>query len=1294
MKKIFLATFTALAVSATLGAFPLEWNINNKTDVPYEVEISRSKLEKLADANKNCGFEVTATTAQGKKKLDVTLLEGKLPGVAAIRFTVPAGTTALDCQMVENGKISTIGKLNLFDGVLADTSAWKATNRGSITKGDGKLIFKSRSRGETVFTCNVDVPEQYAGLGAKFELDFKSTAKETWSSFILIEQLDKNGKVLSESLTDPRWISLMRPYNILTPHRESGRFHSKVKKLRLVIKTRGSKLNIGSDGFVAKDPKVFIPAFEISRLSVRAAEEIPFPKYRDEFFSKGVSGKKGDYSFDTTKGKNGKAFFFATHSQACWAEGKTISNPQELFYPAGDGTVEAWFYPEWNKKATSATCTTLFTAEPTQFFGPMGAKRGRTKPCLALQYYPKRKQIAISFQDYTKKVYNNSFDYDFAEKKWSHVAVQWSVKGGIQVFINGSKVFEDTEFTYTPVDFNNPKIKKAKYRYIYIANEYMASQFSLGNTRYHVRSNKFPASHQHFRGKIDSLRISSVVRYKDNFTPAKKYTVDKDTRALFDFDRSFDGKTSDGLKHISGSVMAEVSRIEDRLTVNGKTIDYNPPKILDGNHPFKVLDIRNYTQVPNKKDFSAARKSEKVVFNFKGNAEKEIFLDNDVFMDYIEYKNIGNTTVVHPFMRRDSEIDPRSFADIRRTLDIANLTPRERTNKIFQFIISASDYFASHQLFFEPGTDIQENACYKALTMLNAYCGFECGPLNNLTANMFTCSGALPASQTGGYGHSFQQVWVDGKSNLYDMSAQKFFPSFDNTTPASLAEVELEPGIQNRVKGNSDHFIRLSTRTYTVQNPAYVKRVGMNIRPGETLRMWYSNNGRFNELQCHKDYSGKPINHLVHGKGKTKVVEKERIFPDFGSTFLFFNGKPAEFSKNFELVKADSFCYKVESAYPIVYAEYAAKLADGSFAELEISTDRGKTFRPLKSDADGTARPYYPVCGRMEYLIKVNAPIGKVENFNAMTQMITNPRVMTCKLKKGSNKLLYTASNNADIQLTLQYRKYAKDITITGESILTGSQRGYERQLTVLVPGESKEFSVTGISPAATVRTSGKLKAQLADGKLTISAPDEEIKAIEVATIIDNGAEKELTVLIFPNAEIVTAKDITPVKNAQIVDGDIQKSANFKGGSNKAKLRVNLKKSKPAGTYVIWNCVRFSIEPGWTRVHLELPQGGNEEVFRHQNSQSEFLKSRFHGANGRGKFYWTFAYDGYYTRLRHEMGKEFSHLDYRVNICNDPLAEVAGTLVLPDPGPEFLGKMVQILCGINNNAHYLNRNNN
>ena len=1298
MNKSLPLYLAAFAGSLSLGAFPLEWNVNNTANVPYEVEISRAKLEKLAGVSKDCGFEVTATTSNGKKKLAVTLLEGKRPGVAALRFTVPAGTTALDCEPAADAKFASAYSVNIFKNKLT-SSAWKADNGGKIKSSAGKVSFEATRFNNTTFTCEADVPAGTAGLGAKFEIDFKSTAPEVFPGYIYVEQLNAAGKVLSESLTDPRWTSLMRPCGVLTPHRESGRIHPQAKKLRVVLKMVGVPHNIGADGLPAKDKKAFLPKFEVSRLAVRAAEELPFPRYRDEFFANGVSGKAGDYALDTVTGSRGKAFFFPLRSHASWAEGKRVVDQSEIFYPINDGTVELWLKPEWNLKALKRkSFYTIFSAEPTQFWGPLSDRNNKIEPCLALKYFPKAKNAVVEFKDHKKKKYSKTFKCMISADKWNHVAVQWSKTKGMQVFINGKKVFSDPKFTFTPVDYKNPAIFNLKDRYTYIANDCMPAQFSLANTRLAVRSNK---GNPNLPGKFDLLRISSTLRYKNSFVPATAFTSDKDTRALFNFDRSFDGKSSGGIKFISGSTMADVSRVARTIEVNGKTINYTPEKILDNNHPDKVLDKRNYTRVPNGKDFNAARKSEKLVFDFKGNAEKVIDVPETVFMDYIEYKNTGKTVAVHPFIRKDSEIDPRSFADIRNSMNINGTTARERTNRIFQFMLSSSDYYASHQLYFEPGSDRPENACYKALTMLNAYCGFECGPLNNMTANMFTCAGSVPAGQTGGYGHSFQQVWVDGKSNLYDLSAQKFFPSMDNETPAGLGEAELEPGIHNRVGGNSDHFIRLGTRNFTANVPAFTERVAMSIRPGETLRMWFINNGVFNNLvynlnygkdfiQAHADVT-EAVHAVQTSRRKTSVIEVRRIFPHYGSAFLYFNDAPEKFAKNFTKVNSDSFCYNVVACFPVVYAEYAAKLKDGSFAKLEISTDRGKTFRELTADEDGTCRPVYPVCARREYLIRVNAPLKSVANFNAMTQMITNPRVMTAKLSKGKNKLLYTVTDKADVKVTLQYRKYVKDIDIQGEAVRTGSEKGFERIATVLAPGESKTFSVKGLSSNAKVKSTGKLQAALSGDQLTISVPDEDIKSVEAATIVDEGAEKQLVVVIHPGIELVTAKNITPLKKAKLETNSIQQSVNFSGRS--ASLRVNLAKTRPAGVYSIWNCIRLSPQQNWTRVNLQLPQGGMQEVFRHRNSASEFLKSRFYGEDGRGKFFWTYPQVRYFDNISHNMGAEFSSLTYTVPISNEKYVEVAGTIILPEPDRKFFDEMVKALCGINHNKWYVDENN-
>ena len=1310
MRKSVPVCLAAIAGSLSLGAFPLEWNVNNKTGIPYEVEISRTKLEKLAGVEKNCGFAVTADTPEGKKKLDVKLFEGQAPGSVAVRFTVPEGTTALDCEPEKNGALANAEDTNIFAGALSDTTAWKANRRASVKSVNGKICVETqlppggRDSLDTMITCTADVPEAFAGQEAKLELDFKSTTKEAWPCYISIEQLDANNKVLSESLTDPRWITLMRPSEVLTPHRENGRIHPKAKKLRVRITAQCVINKFDSYGRKVKDKSIFVPKFEISRLAVRAANQIPFPGYRNEFFAQGVSGKPGDFSFDATQGVSGKAFFFATHSQACWAEGKPILDPQELFYPAGDGTVEAWFNPKWKKRGSAKEFTYLFTAEPAQFHGPMKDHGRKHTPCLAIKYFPKAKKAEVYFMDYTKKQYKNKFNCEIPRGKWSHVAVQWAAGKGMQVFINGKVVFDDPKFTFSPVDFTIPAIRNAKERYISSTNEHVASQFSLGNTRFTARSNKISHGTAHFRGLIDLLRISSTARYDKaaGFTPEKSFKVDKDTRALFDFNRSFDGKTSDGLQFISGSVMAEVSRIDNQLEINGKKIDYNPAKIVDTNHPHKVLNVKNYTDVPDKEEFAAARKAEQIKLNFSGKTQKTVNIDEPVIMDYIEYTNNGSKTVIHPFVRKDSEIDPRSFGDIRESMNISQSSARERANKIFQFMLASSDYFMSYQARFNPGEDRAENVCYDALLMLNAYCGFECGPLNSMTANMYACSGGLPAGQTAGYGHSFQQVWVDGKSNLYDLSAQKFFPSMNNTSPSCLGETEIEPGIFNRVDGNSDHFIRIATRRPSANVPAFIERVAMSLRPGESLRMWYANDGRSNTLQYNnparynnlkKPYA-KDVSKLVHVKNsKLPVSEVDHYFPEFGSAYLKFNGAPGKFAKNFTNIKDDSFCYLVTTCYPVVYAEYAAKLNDGSFAGLEISTDRGKTFRPLTLDADGTARPFYPVCARREYLIKVKAPLKQVENFSAMTQMMTNPRVMTCKLAKGENRLLCSTGNNANVDVTIQYRKYAKDINISGAT-MAGAKTGFERIVTALAPEESKTFEISGASDKAVVRTTGKITASLKNGKLNVSAPA-DYKGVDTVTIDDEGALKQLIVIVHPGIELVLADKITPVKNAS-VGNDFQKTVNF--GGYGAKIKISFAGEKQPGKYSVWTLLRMASDPSWTRVHVDLPQGGSTEIFRHASFSHDFYKSRYYGKNGRGKFRWDYPVEAdipypFQQIAPVEFKKPFSDLTYRYDNTSKEISEVAAVMIMPWPDREFNNELARVLRGVNNHQWYVREQN-
>ena len=93
-------------VGLSLGAFgttsfPLEWSASYATDVPYEVEITPAKLERLLGVKDGRALSVVATTAEGEQVLDVVQQAGRVPSSVNLRFRVPAGTTALTCRCGE-----------------------------------------------------------------------------------------------------------------------------------------------------------------------------------------------------------------------------------------------------------------------------------------------------------------------------------------------------------------------------------------------------------------------------------------------------------------------------------------------------------------------------------------------------------------------------------------------------------------------------------------------------------------------------------------------------------------------------------------------------------------------------------------------------------------------------------------------------------------------------------------------------------------------------------------------------------------------------------------------------------------------------------------------------------------------------------------------------------------------------------------------------------------------------------------------------------------------------------------
>ena len=345
----------------------------------------------------------------------------------------------------------------------------------------------------------------------------------------------------------------MRPYGVLTQLRENGRLHPDVKKLRFRVRLRYIKRTHGLDGLRLKKPAESCePVLEVSRLVLRCAGELPFPKYDDRFFAEGVSGKPGDFSLKLT---DGDAFCHPTGSQAVWGDNKQVRDPKELFFPIGDGTVEFFLKPEaWSYVAPKKYVVLVNT------WNAHGIRAGRhvtpRQNLFELRYFPNEKKLGIMIKDARDKSVYRETPAEIPAGKWSHLAAQWSQNGGVQLFVDGKKVMDDKKWSCTPLD-----ISKESH-----PNAIVPMQVTFGCLTTRARGDNRYSRQQYpdYKGLLDNIRTSSVVRYQNDFTKAIRAGSFSQTMIRLGFFRSTHMRVhrpvgpAPMMRTVSSSVISEI----------------------------------------------------------------------------------------------------------------------------------------------------------------------------------------------------------------------------------------------------------------------------------------------------------------------------------------------------------------------------------------------------------------------------------------------------------------------------------------------------------------------------------------------------------------------------------------------------------------------------------------------------------------------------------------------------------------------------------------------------------------
>ena len=1283
MKYIFVSFMMLLYSSFLLNAadpVELEWNPQNPVDLPFEIEVNRVRLN--AAIPRENALSVSALDANGKKTtLDTIALSGRTADQEILHFQVPAGTEKLFLEAGENK--SSKAPADLFAPVFPN-GKWKLTRMSAVSE-NGKLVLKSKTMGRsTAVSAAFPIPEEFRGKPVRFALRLKSLSGQTFGSIFHLRQYDAEGKPLPECIIDPRWANHMRPPHLETAYHIRGWIRPDAVKADLTV-----TLDAGNPKYDASGKKIGkpeYPAMEISNLALTPVRELPFPKVSEKLFVSGVSGEKNDHAL-YLDGRKKECFMHITGSPAFWSENIASRDSAEWFWPTGDGTAELWLKPEKTPSRDRGPMTLFSAAHCYDFYKYKYQKpRGNI---LDLDWIPEKNEAVFLFKDAKNRVVKGSFPLELAYGEWMHFAFQWSAERGVEVFVNGKRQFHDPE-PAAGYDLSKKSIRPEALLPQVVAVGGNAS-FCRGGWWRHYKT---------FRGAVDSLRISSGIRYQGDFTPAKKFSCDADTRALYNFDRTIEGSAGNGSRHVIGVIDSQTNYLEHFLRSGDRKIKYTEEKLPDEFNPAKVFRINNYPVLPAVDDFNMARERKQLNFQIQPGEKKEIDLSGKIYMDYVEL-SAKDQVLRAPLLINEGEPDTRSLADIAESLNLNKLSERERAYRIFQFTVSSSDYFITHQAMFPPDSNVPFEVPQQPMILLNGYCGFECGPLNGLLMNLFTSAGALPSGSLNGYGHTFQQGYFDGGNRVYDLSQQKFFPKQTHDGEAGLDDLEKIAGPFRKCGNSCDHYIRLGLRPSNITIPKFQRKVSYDLHPGETIRFYFYNRGEYNNLQLmtwqvktkyltlwkenQKEPDGnvtvaEDVDDKLKYSGKMKIKVIERVLPHYSVGTLRFAGKPDPKNPAFRKDPSGKLIYRVELPYSILGGSFKAS-ADGKALPLEYSTDGGKTFDPLPADADGTSRPTYAIRARQSFELRMpeNADL-----FESETRFQFNSRVQTGRLHEGTNKFILRSGNSAPADVRIQYRKDRAPVKISG-GFHSGVIPGNERQLAAIQPGETKSFALTGVSGNAKVRTFGPFSAEIKDGKLVVTAEKFEKAVFGAVMIEDDGAVRELTLIGAPDIRLIGADQAKIVGDAEAFEKD-GKNANSGVLMQKGKTELHFPVGElPAGKYQVWLLLSGNTPyRGTPFFHYLVPGGKPVEIGREVNDASDFLKA-YYGPKGQSRWKWDYPLVNMNTRYRHPAYVEFKEpfrevvlrMRYRSNI------RIGALLILPQPSREFRIDMVKILCGLN-----------
>ena len=1121
--------------------------------------LEKACKEKFSPETVKLGF----TDVSGKES-EIAFATGgvdKVDGKMRLNFTMPQDKGIVHLYFAGTGKAALQQYKDVLNGNGTAAAKYKSDGFFKVKKIENGINLRqnrltSKPQSDVWVEQIFPAKPEYAGMPVTLILDAQNNSKAMWPFSVAITSLDAKRRVIGQRVCDARWSMVQTVPEKPFHQRLEGKIDPRAKyiRIRLYALRAGEKRHFDTFGRPLKNTSDALPDIDITRLLLVPGNIATLPGANSELYTNGV--KEGTSALKLL----GKTAPLYNNFSACvWSESCRVMNQDMCFWPLKNaGTAE--FYLKLDEIPAKEAVLLDNGRHNRSSFLRLVYKKG--KFTLMMNGYDRPKNNSYEFK--------KSAAYDITPGKWLHIAVTWG-KNGVALFADGKKILSDSK-TFKTAE----TILKQQSNTNNIA-EYTAlgADTNRFTGRYNLQRDVY------LKGAVDEFRVSKTVRYTADFTPAKEFSLDDDTCALFSYEKNFDGKSGVGPRYISGSIhAADVPPRADVFTVenkdgSNKCVRYVPKAVPDSNIPQYFIRETSYPVLPTPEDFKAARVSKSVTKTLQNGEKLEFTTAKHTVPEYIEIKAI-NEPVKAPFLRHAGEIDARSFADVAKSIDFSDCrNDHEKARKAFDFLVSSTDYFTFSGAAFPRYSNTPMHAASYGLVAINSYAAFQCGPLNGIASGLFTNGLGYPSVLTFGNGHLFQQVMLNGKLRVFDLSAQQYLPSRDQDEAASLDELEKDIYLFQRTRrpiGGASHFFRMGKRGGHSVTNAPRERLEYTLYPGESFRYYPANCGLSNDLNS-LDWRGKTWSsflptwkNMQKETGSSVEVGRviQRPLPHTSQGVFIYEGKVQKGA--FSNITANSFCYRIDSPYTIISAVFCVPDKNATF---ELSYDKGVSWRTLESE-NGFCRTDYALRGRHVALLKVNT---SKRDFKSLIYTQLSPRRLTGLTRAGANALIFT-SDSGKAQVTAAYRERAKEITLEG-GFYFGVVPGLERQLFTLEPGKSRTIKVNGVSDKAAVKVSGGLEAKIADGKLVVTAPENIAKGVKYIIITDGKAVKAADFLVCKGVKEFAVKDMTPAKVRRQHDKLELRKADKSTVQDviKGRAMLNVSKVKP-GKYVVFTLTR------------------------------------------------------------------------------------------------------------------------